>query len=101
MKICCFLFFVTCRPACRANVSARPQAAAGGTSRPVFFVYTGAFPRHSAMFRLPGWPVLPFRTARFALPYGPFCDVKRAELQRAVAQMVARCRRFGDKFLHP
>lgn len=74
MKICCFLFFVTCRPACRANVSARPQAAAGGTSRPVFFVYTGAFPRHSAMFRLPRLPVLPFRTARFAMSNGLYCN---------------------------
>lgn len=74
IKICCFLFFVTCRPACRANVSARPQAAAGGTSRPVFFVYTGAFPRHSAMFRLPRLPVLPFRTARFAMSNGLYCN---------------------------
>lgn len=74
MKICCFLFFVTCRPACRANVSARPQAAACGTSRPVFFVYTRAFPRHSAMFRLPGRPVLPSRTARFAMSKGLYCN---------------------------
>lgn len=62
----------------------RPSSPEPAAMPVVSFVYTGRAAPPSSLFGPAVEPVWPCRTARLALPYGPFCMVMAAVLQNHV-----------------